>query len=273
MKSVMPSVSPPPLIPVTSSRDGSCWRVVMALVLREMATSFGRSPGGYIWAFLEPTVGIAVLVMLFSIGFRAPPLGSDFSLFYASGFLPFVMFQMTSNKVSQAINQSRPLLGYPRVTFIDTILARFILVVLTQAVVSIVILVAIVVLFRPPEHLQVGTILYAYLVAAGLGFGVGCLNCVLITRYVVWQSVWSVIMRPMVLVSGVIFLHEMVPQPYQDWLLWNPLVHVTGQSRKGTYPFYDADYVNLLYPIGCALVCAVLGLLILQACRRDLLEL
>lgn len=269
----MPSSGQPVLHSVHGQTQGATWRVIAALVLREMATSYGRSPGGYLWAVLEPTVGIAVLVILFSIGFRAPPLGDDFALFYASGFLPFVMFQTVSTKVSQAINQSKPLLGYPRVTLLDTILARFLLAVLTQTVVTVVILAVIMVAFDPAQRLDLAILIPCYGVAATLGFGVGCLNCVLITRYVIWQSIWSVLMRPMVLVSGVIFLHDMVPQPYRDWLEWNPLVHITGLSRKATYAFYSADYAGYLYPLGFALFTAALGLLILQAFRRDLLEL
>ena len=263
----------PVLQSVHGRAHGAGWRVIAALILREMATSYGRSPGGYVWALLEPTVGIAVLVALFSIGFRAPPLGEDFALFYASGFLPFVMFQAVSTKVSQAINQSKPLLGYPRVTLLDTIIARFVLATLTQAVVTVVILTAIMVAFDPAQRLDLGVLIPCYGLAAALGFGVGCLNCVLITRYVIWQSIWSVMMRPMVLVSGVIFLHDMVPRPYRDWLEWNPLVHVTGLSRRATYAFYSADYAGYLYPLGFALGASVLGLLILQAFRRDLLEL
>ncbi len=60
-------------------------RAVMALILREMATSYGRSPGGYAWAVLEPLAGIALLTVVLSVAFHAPPLGSSFALFYIFG--------------------------------------------------------------------------------------------------------------------------------------------------------------------------------------------
>ena len=56
-------------------------RIIVALILREIGTSYGRSPGGYIWALAEPVLGIALLTAIFSIGFRIPPLGNNFSIF------------------------------------------------------------------------------------------------------------------------------------------------------------------------------------------------
>ena len=111
-------------------------RTVFALILREMSTTYGRSPGGYLWAVAEPAVGIALMVWLFSIGFRSPPLGSNFAIFYATGLLPFFFFLMIANKVQTAIQFSKQLLAYPRVTFMDALLARFGLAVLTNAMVS-----------------------------------------------------------------------------------------------------------------------------------------
>ncbi|MDJ0823602.1 MAG: sugar ABC transporter permease, partial [Paracoccaceae bacterium] len=50
-------MSPPPTLPPRPAyrrRRFATARAVMALMLREMSTSFGRSPGGYLWAILEP---------------------------------------------------------------------------------------------------------------------------------------------------------------------------------------------------------------------------
>ncbi|NHQ75674.1 ABC transporter permease [Roseovarius gahaiensis] len=247
-------------------------RSISALILREMTTTYGRSPGGIIWAILEPAGAIALLVTIFSIGFRSPQLGTNFAIYYASGMLPFMMFVSTSGKVQQAINYSRQLLNYPRVSFMDALLARLLLNVLIQAIISTIILTFILVTWDTRTVFVVGRVLNAYAMAIALGFGVGMLNCVLISRNPVWASVWSVATRPLVLISGVIFLHDRIPDPYRTWLEWNPLVHVVGEARRGFYYSYTADYVSISYTYGFAGVCAVLGLLFLKTYYRDLLE-
>ena len=56
-------------------------RAIGALILREMSTSNGRSPGGYLWAVLEPAGGIALLSLVFAAAFRNPPIGISFPMF------------------------------------------------------------------------------------------------------------------------------------------------------------------------------------------------
>ena len=127
-------LSPAPVMVPHSMRQ-STLRAVSALILREVSTTYGRSPGGYVWAVLEPAAGIALLTLIFSVGFRSPPLGTNFALFYAAGLLPFLMYSDISGKLGQTIQFSRALLAYPRVTFLDALMARFLLNMMTQLVV------------------------------------------------------------------------------------------------------------------------------------------
>ena len=111
-------------------------RTIAALILREMSTTFGRSPGGYLWAILDPVAGLLLLSFVFSLAFAGPPLGTSFGLFYATGYLPFVMFNEIANKMATSINFSKPLLAYPAVTLLDALIARFSLAILTNIMVG-----------------------------------------------------------------------------------------------------------------------------------------
>lgn len=257
---------------VRQQRRFSSLRTIAALILREMATTYGRSPGGYLWAVLEPVLGIGLLVAVFSVGFRSPPLGKNFALFYATGLLPLFMFTTTSIKVAQAINASRQLLSYPRVTFLDAILARFLLNVVTQGLIAVLILGGILTFFDTRTTLHLGRVLNAFSMSAGLGLGIGTLLCMFISQHPIWNTVWAVVTRPLFLISGTILLHESIPQPYRSWLDWNPLVHVTGEMRRGFYYSYRAEYLNQTYVWIVALICCLLGLFFLRRYYRDMME-
>lgn len=264
--------SPKPVKSVHQTPPFSGLRTVLALILREMGATYGRSPGGYIWAILEPALGLSLMVAIFSLGFRTPPLGTDFAIFYASGLLPYGMFTSTSGKVAQSINFSRQLMGYPRVTFMDAILARLLLNVLTQGMVACILFTAIRSVSDTRTILDLKYILHAYAMAIGLGLGIGMLNCMLFARYPLWSTAWSVITRPLVLVSGVIFLHDNIPEPYRHWLSWNPLVHMVGEARRGFYYSYSGDYVDPVYAWSIAGITIVLGLVFLHSYHRNLME-
>lgn len=246
-------------------------RSIGALILREMNTSYGRSPGGYIWAVLQPLGGILLLVAIFSTGFRTPPLGNNFAIFYATGLLPFFLFLDVAGKLGMSLNFSRQLLAYPRITFMDALIARFVLNTLTQLLVSYILLYAILSLFETRTTLEVDRILMGYAMAISLAIGFGVMNCFLMARFPVWLQVWSIVTRPLFLVSGIIFLYDSIPEPYRGYIWYNPLMHVTGELRGAFYVSYEASYVDPLYVFGLSLVLTVFGLLFLRRYHKDII--
>ncbi|MCC5972436.1 MAG: ABC transporter permease [Rubellimicrobium sp.] len=248
-------------------------RTVMALILREMTSTYGRTPGGYLWTVLEPVAGIAVLTMIFSLMVRSPPVGNSFALFYATGLLPLTMFMTISSKVAQSLGYSKQLLAYPRVTIMDAILARLILNVMTQLLVGYIVLTGIVLHAQPDFRLIFPLAVLSYAMAIAAGLGMGIMNCYLFYQFPLWQSFWTIITRPLFLVSGVIFIPERFPPDIRDTLYYNPLVHVTGQMRRAFYPSYHGTYVTPGYVFAVALILGVIGLLFLWRYHRDILEL
>lgn len=262
---------PPPLQPRGTKRSFPALRCIGALMLREMSTRYGRSPGGYAWALLEPLGGILILSIGFSLLLRSPPLGSSFLLFYATGMLPFTMYQSLATVVAKALTFSRSLLVYPVVGWIDAILARTLLNTLTNLLVTYILMAAILILVDTQVLLSMGPILLALLLSVLLGIGVGLVNCVLTGFFPVWATVWSIVTRPLFIASGVILLYESLPVAAQNVLWWNPLFHVTGLMRTGFFPMYDAAYVSVSYVAGVALVLIALGLVLVRRYYKTIL--
>ncbi|MDO5621245.1 MAG: ABC transporter permease [Paracoccus sp. (in: a-proteobacteria)] len=247
-------------------------RAVMALILREVQTIYGRSAGGYVWAILEPVAGIAVLSLVFSLVLRQPALGTNFLLFYATGYLPFVMFHLLSSKIAQSVRFSKPFMGYPNVTFMDSLLARLILNTITNLVVIGLVLGGIVFLYGLSVQVNMAAIASAMLLTALLGAGIGTLNCYLMTSFPVWEQIWSILTRPLFLISGIFFLYGSMPPMARDVLWYNPLIHIVGLFRRGIYATYHAEYVSVLYVVSVGAVTLFFGLLLLVRHFRKLME-
>lgn len=266
--------TPSPTLPLpdATSEKFAAARAIIALVLREMGTRYGRRPGGYVWTLVQPLGIIILLAFAFSLLAKSPALGTSFLLFKATGMLVVQIVVTLGNTVGQSMNYSRALLFYPRVSWIDALIARFLLNGLVIWVVSTLILAGIVIyddLRIVPDWDRVAL---AMLMATGLGLGLGCLNCYLFQRFPVWQTLWSMITAPLFLVSGVIFLFEDMPPLAQQVLWFNPVMHVTGLMRDGFYPIYAPGYVSVLYLGVWVAVPMVMGLLLLRQFHRDLLN-
>ncbi|AUM75247.1 ABC transporter permease [Paracoccus jeotgali] len=257
---------------VGSTRKFSTLRAIGALVMREMSSSYGKTPGGYLWAVLEPVGGIIMLTLIFSLAFRSPPMGTNFAIFYATGVVPFMLYNDIASKIAQALGYSRQLLVYPSVTFFDAIIARFVTNMIAQLLVVYIVFFGIVTVFDTRTDPDLPKIALSISMAATFGLGVGMMNCFLFNYMPIWQKAWAIINRPLFIISCVIFLFDSIPQPYRDYLWYNPLVHVVGQMRAGFYPSYHADYVSLSYVFGVSLTLIAVSLALLLRYHRDLLD-
>ena len=264
---------PPPLTAErNSTRKLAAMRTIAALILREMSTRYGRTPGGYLWTVLEPLAAILFLSLGFSLMFRNPALGSSFLLFFATGYMPFELYMTLSRTCRHAISFSKPLLRYPAVTWIDAMLARLLLNSLTGVFNTFLLLSGILLFSDAQAMLTPGPIAMALLLAILLGLGVGSINAVLTAFFPVWDIIWSIVNRPLFVASGIFFLFDDMPRIAQDILWYNPLIHIVGLMRDGFYPTYTAAYVNPLYVLFVGLGLTTFGFMLLGRFNRDMMN-
>ena len=257
---------------IADIRKRPLMRTILALILREMGSTYGRSPGGYIWAILQPIGMILVLAFGFSLLLRSPSLGTSFILFYATGYLPYDLYNTLTTKMLNAIKYSRPLMAYPKVVWIDAFIARFTLNTLTYLTVSAIVMSGILYWSQNRAVLDVEYIMLGFGMCALLGAGAGMVNCLLVGLFPVWKLIWQIITRPMFIASGVFFVYEDMPVAAQNFLWWNPVLHGTGLVRKGFYPTYNGSYISLEYGFGFALVLICAGLLFMSSYYKVVLE-
>lgn len=245
-------------------------RVVGALLVREMATRFGSKPGGYVWALLDPAAHILLMTMIFRAIARAPALGTSFALFFATGYIAFQFYQAMTSYLNSAVRANKALLSYPNVAPIDTVVARFILQVLTTTLVAVIVLGTIVATMRVETSLHWPAILEAGAMACLFGLGVAMINAVLFLKYPLYEQVFNIVNRPLFLISGVFFLPDSIPAPYRELVLINPLVHIIMSFRQGFYPEYRAIGLDMTYLYGIAFLTLFAGMLVFTLSRKTL---
>jgi capsular polysaccharide transport system permease protein len=249
-------------------------RTIGALMMREMSTTYGRSVGGYAWALLEPVGSVLMITMVISAGLnlRMPSLGVSFAMFYATGILVFLMYSRMQNKIAQSIVYSRALLRYPAVKFFDTIVARFLLNLLTQTAVMVIIFAAIMLFFETRTNVDLRWVLLSIAMAAMLALGIGVLNAFLMPVFPIYASVFGILTTPLFFMSGILFLYEELPKFAQDVLWYNPLIHVTAMMRRGFYSQYSAEFVDPAYVFSISLVMLLIGYVFVSRYHRMIID-
>lgn len=254
------------------ARFARSFRVIFALIMRDMATTYGKSTFGYLWAVFEPIAAIALLSLVFSVALNSPALGDSFPLFYATGYIPFMLYNTMQNRITVCLRENLQLLFYPRVTYIDAFVARGLLTFFTQLVVAIIVFWGIVLLDGVQQRFDLLAVFVALAIAGFLGLGIGVLNSVLIYLWPSWRLIWSVVTRPLFLVSCIFYLFDVMPNWVQAVLWYNPLVHLVGYTRSGFYSIYAAEYVFLAFPMAVSGFTLFLGLVLLRSYAKDMIN-
>ena len=234
-------------------------RIVAALIVREMLARFGNARGGYLWALLEPVGGTVLLAATFSFVVQTPPLGDSFLFFYATGLIPFLMYSAVAAGAMNAITANRALMSYPVIGALDTILARGMLDALTHVVIALILIPGLAAALALPLPAAPGAFAASLGLAAALGLGVGTFNALLVGFFPAWRQVWSVLNRPLFIVSGILFIPGSAPEGLADAVWWNPVLHVVGAMRAAYFGAEQSDPAGILYVLAISAALFAVG--------------
>lgn len=249
-------------------------RVVAALVRREMRAHFGESRMGYLWAVVEPSLHIGVLMLLFTyIMHRHAALGTSTALFIMTGVIPYFLYSKTASYVSGAISGNRPLLTLPPVKPHDVIFARTVLEASTYCFVALLMFLVLFLSGIPsavPKDLL--PVMQACALSITMGLGIGMINIVILSFFHNWMTFFGFLSSPLWFFSGLWYLPDQVPEPFRHYLLYNPLVHVILLFRSGFYPELKPTVFDGSYLVAFVAGALALGLAAMRVARRKILS-
>jgi len=214
-------------------------RVIVAIILRETKTRFGKNKLGYLWAFMEPVAYIGLLLVVRNFLSTKVPFGENLYLFILTGILIYRLFISVASRGMNAISSNQALLTYPIVKPVDTVYARIILETLTMLVIVFIFFLFLTVLSNEI------IIHYPYRFAAALAgtvllaTGFAMFNAVAVLLYPFWERFWGLIKFPLLISSGIFYIPSAMPLAAQDVLQWNPVLNCIEWLRSGTYLDYD----------------------------------
>lgn len=245
------------------------WRVIWALMLREMRTRHARSRLGYLWAMVEPLTHLLTLGSVFAMmNHSPPPVGDSLFLFYLTGLLPFLMFSHVSSEISSCISANGAVLQLPVVRRMDTVWARSLLHLSTETCVAVVVFACAAALGVQGFPVDILTVGAATGLLWALATGIGMVNMVMSELAPTWDTFWQSGLRVLYFASGIYYSPMSMPGPIREALAWNPVLQGVELFRSGFFRQYDPHWVDPGYLAACAAAALGLGLLAERAFPR-----
>ncbi len=213
----------------------SVWK---ALFLREALSRLFSARGAWFWLIAEPVFHVSYMLVIFGVVRVRHVGGVDTVVWLMVGMLAFLIFRKTSIQAANGISANRSLFAYRQVKPVDTVLVRGLLEAVLLLIVMIIMLVGLQIWGFQAWPNGPLNVMYALLALWFLGLGYGLIASVLSELVPELDRILGFFMMPLYLMSGVIFPISAVPQPYQDWLMLNPVAHGIEATRLGFAPDY-----------------------------------
>lgn len=248
------------------------FRVIWALTLREFRTKIIGHKLGFFMALAEPF--IFVLAVSFAVSFldRQPKIGTSFIIFFATGVIPFNSYRRVARETLVSTRRYKKCLYIPIVRPIDAFIATALIQMLLYFFIYFVFFIGYYLVNGYGLPHDWSATFFPLLICALLGLGTGLINAAICCYFPPWDKIFSILMMPLFIISGVMHPIHTFPSYIQDILYWNPLAHAIVASRNGYYDIYEYPFYDPLYFIGFSVTTLFIGLIAERFARRRILE-
>ncbi len=249
------------------------WRVVDALVYRELRTRVREVKGGFLGVLLQPLGLLAIWVAFLGVLGLNRGGSMNIVLFLSSGIILFGIFAHIANRSTRAMLANQALLYYRPVKPIDTVIARTICESALNISCYFIILGGTWVYLDKIVLADLALFFASILIAASLGFSTGLIFMTVghLVPAFVPVSVW--IPRIFWFLSGVPFRYWLFPPWSRPFFVWNPLMHCIELNRQSLSDEYFTPDASLTYALVCAVIWLTIALWVYSNNERRLLTL
>jgi len=255
----------------TIGRSGAIqWRVIHALLMREILTRYGRHNIGFLWLFVEPmlfTTGITILWTL-----TKAVHGSDLPIvaFALTGYSAVLLWRNMPTRCIGAIQPNLSLMYHRNVRVIDVFLARLILAGggATISFVTLSLFYIYIGWLDPPE--DVLKVIAGWLLIAWFGASLASFLGAVSEKSEVIEKIWHPIAYLAFPLSGAAFMVDALPQEARHYILYVPMVNGVELVREGYFGSRFHAHYDIPYMVSACVLLTLLALSQITIVNRDI---
>jgi capsular polysaccharide transport system permease protein len=234
-------------------------RVVMALVMRETITMYGREGLGILWVIAEPAMFIIGVIVLFGFIDTGYINNIGPGEYLAVSYPTLLFWRNGTGKVTKALEVNRALLHHQNIRPIDIIYSRIILS-FTSAAGAFFTLYPIFT-FLGVTHLPANWFAFGvgYLLIIWFSFDFVLIMAALAELSETIEKTSHIILYLMLPFSGVFFPMYVVPEPYRNYMLYFPLIDAVEYFHHGYFGLQMPTYYNIPYTLAALVAMTLFG--------------
>jgi capsular polysaccharide transport system permease protein len=245
------------------------YRVLHALLMREIITRFGRENLGVLWLVAEPMLFTLGVTTLWSVAglHRGSPI--PIVAFAVTGYSSVLMWRNSAGRAGSAVQQNKSLLFHRNVQVIDVLITRIALEIGGATASFIVLSLLFIFVGWMPVPIDLLEVIFGWVMLAWFGMSLAILIGAASAFSEIVERLWHPAAYLLFPLSGAGFMVDWFPLGMQKVVLFLPMVHGTEMLREGYFGNVVPTHYDVGYMASCCLVLSLAGLYVVrQASRR-----
>lgn len=246
------------------------WRVIHALLMREILTRYGRHNIGFLWLFVEPMVFTTGVTTLWTITKSIHGSTLPIVAFALTGYSAVLLWRNMPARCIGAIEPNLSLMYHRNVRVIDIFVARLILEGggATISFITLSLFYIYIGWLDPPQ--DVLTIAAGWLLIAWFGSALAIFLGALSEKTELVDKIWHPLSYLAFPLSGAAFMVDALPPDAQKYILYVPMVNGVEIVREGYFGSLVHAHYDMPYMIGCCVLLTLLALAQVAVANREI---
>lgn len=245
-------------------------RVIIALMIRELTTRFGRENIGFLWVMAEPLLFATLVGTLYSYMIGDEEHGVGVVAFIASGYIPLTVMRNSFGRCVNIFVANSALLYHRQVKVLDFVIVRF-MVEMIGGMMAYVVIGTILIFFDLfPVPSNIGYMLAGWFLYMLFVFSVCLVIAPLSETSEVLEKLLPVTVYVAIPLSGTFNMASWLGPEARDVILYSPLVNGMEMMRYGLFGDAVRPYYNIWVPLGASAAVSMVGLALCRRVRRTL---
>jgi len=257
--------------PEDSTRSGYrlAKRTLVALLIREIISRYGRTNLAFLWLVIEPLI-LCVGVMVVWSFIRHDSHNIPLIAFIVSGYMPLTLWRHVSSHAVSCIRHNTALFYHRSVRPLDVLFASVTLEFVGTSMALIAVLVTLQLTALLEFQARIDLMIAGWFFMAWLSFSVGMVLAALAERFDFVEKLISPFQYLMLPISGCFYMVAWLPTWTQRLALYIPTVHCYEMFRAGLLGEAVETHYSMAYLAVFCMVTTALGLTMMRRAALSL---
>ena len=245
--------------------------LMIALGRRDVTLRYRQTVLGVIWVVLQPMIAGGIFSVIFGRVAKLESGAQSYFLFAYAGFVAWSGFANALTRAAASVLGQGNLVTkvfFPRLVLpISALFSTMV-----DFLVGLASLSVLLVVMKPPFHLQMLTLPFWVALLFALGLGVGTVAAALSVRFRDVQHALPVIVQLLLYASPVAYATAVVPEAIRGWFLLNPLTGALDGFRWAVLGTVAPSAASIAITVAGAILALIFGASIFARFERQIAD-